>query len=294
MRVRRQIAAGQIDAPAVEQLTPGRDRDQHGRVAVLGDAHGCRWLGWFARHFFSLSAATIAAVQPRAEAVSSVQILPWIGSMTLVAEREHMVQTQLASRGISDARVLDAFRTVPREAFIPDELAEIAYRDTPLPIGDGQTISQPYIVALMAEALILSGDDHVLEVGAGSGYAAAILSRLAADVIAVERVPELAATAAARLQELGYETVRVVAGDGSTGVADAAPFDAICVSASAPRVPRALVAQLAPGGRLVVPIGTPDEQELVRVRVDHVGRARTERLGAVRFVPLVGEEGWQA
>jgi protein-L-isoaspartate(D-aspartate) O-methyltransferase len=163
-----------------------------------------------------------------------------------------------------------------------------------LPIGAGQTISQPYIVALMAEALALTTTDHVLEVGAGSGYAAAILSRLGADVVAVERMPELAAAAATRLAALGYDNVRVVAGDGSTGVADAAPFDAICVSASAPRVPRALVAQLAPGGRLVVPVGSPDEQELVRVRLDSAGQARAQRLGAVRFVPLVGEQGWQA
>ncbi len=205
-----------------------------------------------------------------------------------------MVREQLEGRGITDARVLDAFASVPRDRFVtaPDQAA--AYEDHPLPIGGGQTISQPYIVALMAEALALQPSDHVLEVGAGSGYAAAILSCLAADVVAVERVPELAAAAAARLAELDYRNVRVVAGDGSTGVADAAPFDAICVSASAPRVPRALVGQLAPGGRLVVPVGSPDEQQLVRVWLDQQGRARAERLGAVRFVPLVGEQGWQA
>jgi protein-L-isoaspartate(D-aspartate) O-methyltransferase len=208
--------------------------------------------------------------------------------------RDAMVREQLEGRGITDARVLDAFATVPRDRFVtaPDQAA--AYGDHPLPIGAGQTISQPYIVALMAEALILQPSDHVLEVGAGSGYAAAILSCLAADVVAVERMPGLAAAAAARLAELGYGNVRVVAGDGSTGVAEAAPFDAICVSASAPRVPRALVGQLTPGGRLVVPVGSPDEQQLVRVRVDHAGHARAQRLGAVRFVPLVGEQGWQA
>jgi protein-L-isoaspartate(D-aspartate) O-methyltransferase len=208
--------------------------------------------------------------------------------------RDAMVREQLEGRGITAARVLDAFASVPRDRFVtaPDQAA--AYEDHPLPIGSGQTISQPYIVALMAEALALKPTDHVLEVGAGSGYAAAILSRLAADVVAVERVPGLATAAAARLADLGYRNVRVVAGDGSTGVADAAPFDAICVSASAPRVPRALVAQLAPGGRLVVPVGSPDEQQLVRVVLDQSGRARAQRLGAVRFVPLVGEQGWQA
>jgi protein-L-isoaspartate(D-aspartate) O-methyltransferase len=207
--------------------------------------------------------------------------------------RDAMVREQLEGRGITDARVLDAFASVPRDRFVTEPDQAAAYEDHPLPIGAGQTISQPYIVALMAEALALRSSDHVLEVGAGSGYAAAILSRLAADVVAVERMPGLAAAAGARLAALGYGNVRVVAGDGSMGVADAAPFDAICVSASAPRVPRALVAQLAPGGRLVVPVGSPDEQQLVRVRLDAAGRARAQRLGAVRFVPLVGEQGWQ-
>jgi protein-L-isoaspartate(D-aspartate) O-methyltransferase len=208
--------------------------------------------------------------------------------------RDAMVREQLRARGITDTRVLDAFATVPRDRFVTEHDRTAAYADHPLPIGGGQTISQPYIVALMAEVLLLKPMDHVLEVGAGSGYAAAILSCLAGDVVAVERVPELAASAAHRLAELGYDNVTVVAGDGSTGVAAAAPFDAICVSASAPRVPRALVAQLAPGGRLVVPVGSPDEQQLVRVRMVAPDRARTQRLGAVRFVPLVGEQGWQA
>src|SRR3954453_2994434 len=205
-----------------------------------------------------------------------------------------MVRGQLGARGITDTRVLDAFATVPRERFVSEHDRAAAYEDHPLPIGGGQTISQPYMVAIMAEALLLTPDDHVLEVGAGSGYAAAIFSHLAADVVAVERVPELAASAADRLRALGYTNVRVVAGDGSTGVADAAPFDAICVSASAPRVPRALVAQLAGGGRLVVPVGSPGDQGVIRVRIDDAGRPRVQRLGAVRFVPLVGEEGWQA
>jgi len=208
--------------------------------------------------------------------------------------RDAMVREQLEARGVTDARVLDAFASVPRDRFVTAPDLAAAYEDHPLPIGAGQTISQPYVVALMVEALGVQATDRVLEVGAGSGYAAAILSCLAADVVAVERMPGLAAAAAARLAELGYANVRVVAGDGSIGVADAEPFDAICVSASAPRVPRALVAQLAPGGRLVVPVGSPDEQQLVRVRVLESGRVRTKRLGAVRFVPLVGEGGWQA
>jgi protein-L-isoaspartate(D-aspartate) O-methyltransferase len=208
--------------------------------------------------------------------------------------RDAMVREQLEARGITDDRVLDAFASVPRHRFVGEADRPAAYEDHPLPIGAGQTISQPFIVAVMAEALAVTPHDHVLEVGAGSGYAAAIFSRLAAHVVAVERVPELATAAAERLRALGYQNVRIVAGDGSTGVADAAPFDAICVSASAPRVPRALVAQLAPGGRLIVPIGSPSEQELVRVQLDDAGRPRAQHLGAVRFVPLVGEEGWQA
>jgi len=207
--------------------------------------------------------------------------------------RDAMVREQLQARGITDARVLDAFAAVPRDRFVAEPDQAAAYADHPLPIGAGQTISQPYIVALMAEALALAPGDHVLEVGAGSGYAAAILSRLATDVVAVERMPGLAAAAADRLAALGYDNVRVVAGDGSMGVPDEAPFDAICVSASAPQVPRALVAQLAPGGRLVVPVGDTDEQELVRVVLHDDGRLRAQRLGAVRFVPLLGEQGWQ-
>ena len=207
--------------------------------------------------------------------------------------REAMVRTQLEGRGIVDAAVLAAFRVVPRERFVAENHRHAAYEDHPLPIGAGQTISQPYMVALMAAALELRPTDHVLEVGAGSGYAAAILSRLGGDVVAVERMPGLAAAAAGLLAELGYDNVRVVAADGSTGMSDEAPFDAICVSAGAPRVPRALVQQLAVGGRLVVPVGSSDQQELVRIRLVRPGRIRKERLGAVRFVPLVGEQGWQ-
>jgi protein-L-isoaspartate(D-aspartate) O-methyltransferase len=203
-----------------------------------------------------------------------------------------MVRRQLEGRGISDPAVLAAFRAVPREAFVPADERAVAYEDHPLPIGAGQTISQPYVVALMAEALALKPADHVLEVGAGSGYAAAVLSRIASDVVAVERIPELADAAAARLQELGYSNVHIVTADGSTGVAGDAPFDAVCVSAGAPSVPMALVQQLALGGRLVVPVGSASGQDLWRVvrRLD--GRIDVRVLGPVRFVPLMGEQGW--
>jgi protein-L-isoaspartate(D-aspartate) O-methyltransferase len=208
-------------------------------------------------------------------------------------QRAAMVRDQLIARGVLDSGVLSAFRMVPRERFVPERQRTAAYEDHPVPIGGGQTISQPYVVAFMAEALELRPRDHVLEVGAGSGYAAAIFSRLAGDVIGIERRPELAATAADVLAELGYDNVRIVAGDGSVGLAEEAPFDAICVSAGAPEVPPALVEQLAPGGRLVLPVGDADGQRLIRVRRLPSGQTRHDDLGSVRFVPLVGEQGWR-
>jgi protein-L-isoaspartate(D-aspartate) O-methyltransferase len=207
-------------------------------------------------------------------------------------QRADMVRDQLIGRGVVDTAVVRAFGTVSRERFVPKPQRGHAYEDHPLPIGGGQTISQPYVVAIMAEAMELRPAEHVLEVGAGSGYAAAIFSRIAADVVAVERLPALAATAAAALADLGYANVRVGGGDGSTGVPEHAPYDAICVSAGAPGVPPALVDQLAPKGRLVVPIGESDQQRLVRVRRLSDGTLRQEDLGPVRFVPLVGEQGW--
>jgi protein-L-isoaspartate(D-aspartate) O-methyltransferase len=204
-----------------------------------------------------------------------------------------MVRNQLLGRGVVDTAVLAAFRAVPRERFVPDGQQRRAYEDHPLPIGSGQTISQPYVVAFMAEAMELRPSDHVLEVGAGSGYAAAIFSRLARDVIAIERYPELVAAATTVLADLGYDNVRIVAGDGSLGFPDEAPYDAICVSAGAPDVPPALVEQLATGGRLVLPVGDADAQRLVRVRHPADGGVRREDLGSVRFVPLVGEQGWR-
>jgi len=212
---------------------------------------------------------------------------------TRSAERTRLA-VALGRKGISDAAVLDAFRSVPREHFVPSELAEFAYRDAPLPIGEGQTISQPYIVAVTLQALALGGGERVLEVGTGSGYAAAVLGRIAEEVYTVERIPSLADSARRRLERLGYGNVHVHCGDGSLGWPDHAPYDAIAVAAGGPKVPTALREQLAIGGRLVIPVG-PDEtsQELVRVTRVSENEYREEGIADVRFVPLIGEQGWQ-
>lgn len=202
--------------------------------------------------------------------------------------RDRMVDQQLAARDIVDARVLDAMRRVPRHEFVPPALVERAYDDTPLPIGHDVTISQPYIVAFMTQALELEPTDRVLEIGTGSGYAAAVLAELASQVVTVESIAPLADQARRRL--VGYgDRVEVVTGDGSTGHAPGAPYDAIVVTAAAPTVPPPLLDQLAPGGRLVLPVGTGSEQ-LVRVRRTDEGDVR-ERLLSVRFVPLTGRYG---
>jgi protein-L-isoaspartate(D-aspartate) O-methyltransferase len=207
-------------------------------------------------------------------------------------ERENMVRHQIAARGIHDQRVLDAMRSVPRHLFVPAHFRGSSYRDSPLGIGQGQTISQPYIVAYMTEALKLRGDERVLEIGTGSGYQAAILSLLAAEVVTVERFPSLAQEAADSLARLGYGNVRVEVGDGSLGWPEAAPYDAIVVTAASPEVPQPLLDQLAEGGCLVVPVGPRWTQHLVRVwRVG--GHFRTETLIGVAFVPLIGKHGWQ-
>lgn len=212
--------------------------------------------------------------------------------MSLSMNRDRMVQLQLAGRGIADPRLLEAFRSVPREDFVPAELTEFAFHDTPLPIGDGQTISQPYIVAMTLAALGLRGGERVLEVGTGSGYAAAVLSRLAKEVYSVERLASLADSARERLARLGYDNVQVLCGDGTLGWAEHAPYDAIAVAAGGPEVPRALLNQLAPGGRLVIPVG-PDESSQVLMRVTrHDAGFHSEPLTEVRFVPLIGEQGW--
>jgi protein-L-isoaspartate(D-aspartate) O-methyltransferase len=206
-----------------------------------------------------------------------------------------MVEQQVASRGVHDERVLQAMRTVPRESFVPDRLREYAYDDTPLPIEAGQTISQPFIVALMAEALGVEPDDQVLEIGAGSGYAAAVLGRVAREVYAVERHEELARLAGARMEQLGYDNVHILHGDGTRGWAEHAPYDAILVSAGGPDVPRSLREQLKIGGRLVMPVGTEHRaQELVRIERTAEHEFTETSLGRVQFVPLIGSEGWSA
>jgi protein-L-isoaspartate(D-aspartate) O-methyltransferase len=204
-----------------------------------------------------------------------------------------MVREQIEARGVRDPRVLAALRHVRREQFVPDPT--LAYEDRPVPIGDGQTISQPYIVALMAEALELGSGDRVLEVGTGSGYGAAVLAELAAEVLTVERNPRLAAAAEARLKRLGYENVRVLIGDGSLGWPAHAPYDAIIVTAAGPEIPPSLRGQLEVGARLVMPVGGRHrDQRLIRMRRRGEHEFERESLGAVAFVPLLGEEGWHA
>lgn len=203
-----------------------------------------------------------------------------------------MVRRHLKERGISDPRVIEAMATVPRERFLAPELRSRAYADGPLPIGEGQTISQPYVVAFMAEAAELGRGDSVLEIGTGSGYAAAVLSRVAATVHTVERHAALAETARERLRELGYANVRVRHGDGTLGWREHAPYDAIVVSAGGRRVPAPLREQLAEEGRLVMPVGWGWRgQSLVRERRTRSGTFTREKLGRVRFVPLIGEAG---
>jgi protein-L-isoaspartate(D-aspartate) O-methyltransferase len=208
--------------------------------------------------------------------------------------RHIMVDRQISARGIADSYVLEAMRTVPRESFMPEEINEYAYEDTPLPIGQGQTISQPYIVALMAELAELHPDDRVLEIGAGSGYGAAVLSRIVREVFTIERHEKLAQRATESLKKLGYNNVIVTRGDGSEGLPEKAPFDAIIVTAGAPEVPEALKHQLETGGRLVIPVGTDERrQHLLQVRRVAEDRFEMEDYGPVIFVPLIGKHGWR-
>lgn len=207
----------------------------------------------------------------------------------LALAREQMLRMLRAS--IQDERVLAAMAAVPREAFVPEHLRSRAYDDGALPIGEGQTISQPFIVALMLEALALTSRDHVLDVGTGSGYQAAVLAHLAREVTSVERVPALTERAAATLAKLGITNVHVCAAGERLGLAERAPYDAIVVAAGAPHVPRALIDQLAEGGRLVVPVGDLRKQQLLRVVKTPHG-VELARLGPCAFVPLIGEDAW--
>ena len=202
-----------------------------------------------------------------------------------------MVEEQLRSRDITDPRVLAAMGEVPREQFVPPGHRHKAHGDHPLPIGDGQTISQPYIVALMTQHLQVEPDSRVLEIGAGSGYQTAILARLAKEVIAVERITALAGAARKRLAEMGCENVRIRVGDGTLGWPDEAPFDRILCAAASPDVPEAWIDQLTEGGRIVAPVGGKDVQQLVAVD-KRGGRVIRTRICGVRFVPLIGEQGW--
>lgn len=211
---------------------------------------------------------------------------------TAESRRAKMVADHLRRRDIHDPHVLAAFAAVPRERFVPDALVERAYDDAPLPIGEGQTISQPYVVAITAQALGLRGHERVLEIGAGSGYAAAILGMLAHEVVTIERIDSLAQRAAETLAALGIANVHVHHADGTLGWPAQAPYDAIAVAAGAPSPPPALLAQLAIGGRLVIPTGPADAQRLVRITRRSEVDYSEEDLGDVRFVPLLGAQGW--
>jgi protein-L-isoaspartate(D-aspartate) O-methyltransferase len=208
------------------------------------------------------------------------------------AQRAEMIEKQLRHRGVSDVAVLKAMATVPRHEFVPQELRSRAYEDVPLPIGGGQTISQPYIVAAMTAALQLQPNDRVLEIGTGCGYQAAVLSLLAKEVFTIERLPDLASSASTRLARLEYANAHVHCGDGTLGLPELAPFDAILVAAAAPAIPKPLLAQLAEGGRMILPLGDTQHQELQLI--EKRGDAFPVRmLEGCRFVPLVGYHGWQ-
>jgi len=209
-----------------------------------------------------------------------------------IQAREAMVENQIIARGITDEHVLNAMRAVPRHAFVSDSFSGEAYEDHPLPVGGGQTISQPYIVALMTSHLELAGNEKVLEIGTGSGYQAAILAKLAREVHTVERIPELAESAKKTLKALGIKNVIVHIGDGSLGWPESAPYDRIIVTAAAPAVPEELTAQLKPGGRLIIPVGERWSQMLEEWEQTDAGQQKRNVLPVV-FVPLLGEKGWR-
>jgi len=213
-------------------------------------------------------------------------------SKEYAARRAEMVEKQLRRRGIEDNCVLGAMLAVPRHEFVPEELRARSYDDVPLPISSGQTISQPYIVAAMTAALRLQPTDRALEIGAGCGYQAAVLSLLAKEVFTIERRAELASAASEKLESLGYLNAHVHCGDGTLGLPELAPFDAILVAAAAPAAPQPLLTQLAEGGRMIIPVGDADNQELQLIE-KHGGKLFTKMLEGCRFVPLVGYHAWQ-
>src|SRR5216684_4696807 len=213
-------------------------------------------------------------------------------SEEFASQISNMLEAQLRRRGITDAVVLGAMESVPRHEFVSEEFRARAYDDVPLPIGEGQTISQPYIVAAMTAALRLRPGDRVLEIGTGCGYQAAVLSRLAREVFTIERRPELASSASVKLARLGYSNAHVHCGDGTLGLAELAPFDAILVAAAAPAVPKPLLAQLAEGGRMILPVGDAEHQELQLIQ-RFGDEFPAKMLEGCRFVPLVGYHGWQ-
>jgi protein-L-isoaspartate(D-aspartate) O-methyltransferase len=208
------------------------------------------------------------------------------------AQRLEMIEKQMRRRGITDPAVLAAMLAVPRHEFVPEEIRSSAYEDAPLPIGGGQTISQPYIVAAMTAALHLRPGDRILEIGTGCGYQAAVLACLAKEVFTIERRAELASSASARLARLGYADAHVHCGDGTLGLPEFAPFDAILVAAAAPAIPKPLLAQLAEGGRMILPVGDTEHQELQLIE-RHGDAFPAKMLEGCRFVPLLGYHGWQ-
>lgn len=210
------------------------------------------------------------------------------------AQRERMVREQIEARGIDNSQVLEAMRNTPRHLFVPDNMVSMAHSDRPLPIGQDQTISQPYIVAYMTQCLRIRGGERVLEVGTGLGYQAAVLARIAFEVYTIERYPDLAENARKVLRDLGYDNVHVACGDGTKGWPEKAPFDAIIATASGPRVPEPLKEQLNMGGRIVMPVGAYRMgQNIVRLTKGAGGKFQEENLLGVAFVPMVGEEGWE-
>ena len=244
-------------------------------------------LAWFLMAFVLFPYTLTSPRMGRSETEEQPSRADRVESPETRAARERMVEEQILARGVRDPRVLEALRKVPRHLFVPLEMQPSAYADSALPIGMGQTISQPYVVAFMTEALELKPQDRVLEIGTGSGYQAAVLSVLVREVYSMEIVEQLGREAGARLKEMGYSNVRVRIGDGYRGWPEAAPFDAIVVTAAPPDIPAALVAQLRPGGRMVVPVGRY-VQSLIRLRLTAKGVER-ESLLPVRFVPMVHE-----